>query len=139
QSSCGSRGFGSGERPSPLPRLFGRARKPRSTEAGVLPIRVRQARVGRHLAAGCPLSLVHGGRAERCAPCFFVVLTRFHADIDAAVWRRDYDEIRAALLAAGWRHTPLETDVVGTRYIWQRSELELTSREDREGAGVGAI
>ena len=54
-------------------------------------------------------------------------ITRDHADIDAAAWRRDYDEIRAALLAAGWRHTPLETDVVGTRYRW---------REQRTGAHV---
>ncbi|HEV8102163.1 MAG TPA: hypothetical protein VGP69_00350 [Gaiellaceae bacterium] len=37
-------------------------------------------------------------------------LTRDHNDIDAAAWRRDYDKIRAALLAAGWRHTPLEDD-----------------------------
>ena len=41
-----------------------------STGGGVLPIRVRQARVGRHLAAGCPLSLVHGGVPKRCAPVF---------------------------------------------------------------------
>src|SRR4051812_38518760 len=37
--------------------------------------------------------------------------TRDHNDIDAAVWRRDYDKIRAALLAAGWQHTPLKDDV----------------------------
>ena len=66
-------------------------------------------------------------------------VTRDHADIDAAVWRRDYDEIRAALLAAGWRHTPLETDVVGTRYRWRSSELELTFVEDRGGTVVVPI
>ena len=66
-------------------------------------------------------------------------VTRDHADIDAAVWRRDYDEIRAALLAAGWRHTPLETDVVGTRYRWESSELELTFVEDRDGTVVVPI
>ena len=43
-------------------------------------------------------------------------LTRDHNDIDAAAWRRDYDKIRTVLLAAGWRHTPLADDVVGTRY-----------------------
>jgi len=63
-------------------------------------------------------------------------VTREHDDIDAAVWRRDYDRIRAALLAAGWRHTPLEDDVVGTRYSWRTSVLELTFVEDRDGTVV---
>jgi hypothetical protein len=63
-------------------------------------------------------------------------ITRDHADIDSAAWRRDYDEVRTALLAAGWRHTPLETDVVGTRYRWESSELELTFVEDRDGTIV---
>lgn len=63
-------------------------------------------------------------------------VTRDHADIDAAAWRRDYDRIRAALLVAGWGHTPLETDVVGTRYSWRSSELELTFLEDRDGTVV---
>ena len=39
-------------------------------------------------------------------------------------------------LAVGWRHTPLEDDVVGTRYRWQTSELELTFVEDRDGTVV---
>jgi hypothetical protein len=63
-------------------------------------------------------------------------VTRDHDDIDAAAWRRDYEKIRAALLAVGWRHTPLEDDVVGTRYSWRSSELELTFVEDRDGAVV---
>jgi hypothetical protein len=66
-------------------------------------------------------------------------LTRDHNDIDAAAWRRDYDKIRAALLAVGWRHTPLEDDVVGTRYRWQTSELEFTFVEDRDGTVVVPI
>jgi hypothetical protein len=43
------------------------------------------------------------------------------------------------LLAAGWRHTPLEDDVVGTRYRWQTSELEVTFVEDRDGTVVVPI
>ena len=66
-------------------------------------------------------------------------VTRDHDDIDAAAWRRDYDKIRAALLSVGWRHTPLETDVVGTRYRWRSSELELTFVEDRDGTVVVPI
>ena len=57
----------------------------------------------------------------------------------AAAWRRDYEKIRAALLKAGWRHTPMEDDVVGTRYSWRSTELELTFVEDRDGAIVVPI
>jgi hypothetical protein len=42
--------------------------------------------------------------------------------------------ICAALLAAGWRHTPAENEVVGTRYRWRSSEVEFTFVEDRDGA-----
>ena len=66
-------------------------------------------------------------------------LTRDHDDIDAAAWRRDYDKIRNALLAVGWRHTPLKDDVVGTRYRLQTSELEFTFVEDRDGTVVVPI
>ena len=66
-------------------------------------------------------------------------VTRDHNDIDAAAWRRDYEKIRAALLKAGWRHTPMEDDVVGTRYSWRSTELELTFVEDRDGAIVVPI
>ena len=45
-------------------------------------------------------------------------VTRAHDDIDIAAWRVDYDAIRAALLEAGWRHTPAPDEVVGTRYEW---------------------
>jgi hypothetical protein len=54
-------------------------------------------------------------------------VTRDHADIDAAAWRRDYDEIRAALLAAGWRHTP-----PGNR----RRRHPIQMAEQRTGAHV---
>ena len=63
-------------------------------------------------------------------------VTRGHDDIDAAAWRRDYDEIRAALLNAGWRHTPAADEVVGTRYTWRSSEVEFTFVEARDGAIV---
>ena len=66
-------------------------------------------------------------------------LTRDHDDIDAAAWRRDYEKIRAALLAVGGRHTPVEDDVVGTRYSRRSSELELTFVEDRDGTVVVPI
>ena len=43
------------------------------------------------------------------------------------------------MLAVGWRHTPLEDDVVGTRYRWQTSELEFTFVEERNGTVVVPI
>lgn len=63
-------------------------------------------------------------------------VTRDHDDIDAAAWRRDYDNIRAALLSSGWRHTPVADEVVGTRYTWRSSEVEFTFVEARDGAIV---
>ena len=53
-------------------------------------------------------------------------VTREHHDIDVAAWRRDYDAIRAALEAAGWRHTPVADEVVGTRYQWRSVQVEFT-------------
>ena len=44
-------------------------------------------------------------------------VTRDHDDIDAAAWRRDYDNIRAVLLASGWRHTPAADEVVGPIHL----------------------
>jgi aminoglycoside-2''-adenylyltransferase len=63
-------------------------------------------------------------------------VSRDHDDIDAAAWRRDYHSIREALLAAGWQHTPVPNEVVGTRYTWQSSEVEFTFVEPRHGGQV---
>lgn len=63
-------------------------------------------------------------------------MTRPHDDIDAAAWRRDYEDIAVALAAAGWRHTPVENDVVGTRYSWRSSEVEFTFIEARADGAV---
>jgi hypothetical protein len=53
-------------------------------------------------------------------------VTREHDDIDVAAWREDYDAIGAALEGAGWRHTPVANEVVGTRYRLGRAEAEFT-------------
>ncbi len=53
-------------------------------------------------------------------------VTRPHEDIDVAAWRADYDAIGAALLAAGWRHTPVADEVVGTRYQLGTAQVEFT-------------
>jgi hypothetical protein len=53
-------------------------------------------------------------------------VTREHDDIDVAAWRHDDDAIRAALEAAGWRHTPVADEVVGTRYQWRSAQVEFT-------------
>jgi hypothetical protein len=63
-------------------------------------------------------------------------VTRAHDDIDVAAWRRDYDDIREALLGAGWLHTPVADEVVGTRYTWEESELEFTFVEIRDGGEI---
>jgi hypothetical protein len=52
-------------------------------------------------------------------------VTRQHDDIDVAAWRQDYETIRAALEAAGWRHTPAADEVVGTRYRWRLAQVEF--------------
>jgi hypothetical protein len=58
---------------------------------------------------------------------FYVgAVTREHDDIDVAAWRRDYDTIKAALEAAGWRHTPVADEVVGTRYQFGSAQVEFT-------------
>lgn len=43
-------------------------------------------------------------------------VTRAHNDIDIPSCRVDYDAIKAAPLDAGWQHTPVPDEVVGTRY-----------------------
>ena len=53
-------------------------------------------------------------------------ITRPHEDIDVGAWRADYDAIGTALLAAGWRHTPVPDEVVGTRYQLGRAQVEFT-------------
>ena len=53
-------------------------------------------------------------------------ITRPHEDIDVGAWRADYDAIGNALLAAGWRHTPVPDEVVGTRYQLGRAQVEFT-------------
>ncbi len=63
-------------------------------------------------------------------------ITRQHDDIDVAAWRQDYDKIRAALQAAGWRHTPAADDVVGTRYQWRSALLEITFVVADEGGRI---
>jgi hypothetical protein len=63
-------------------------------------------------------------------------VTREHDDVDVAAWRRDYDEIRMALVAAGWRHTPTKNEVVGTGYTWQSAEVEFTFVEARDDGSV---
>jgi Aminoglycoside-2''-adenylyltransferase len=63
-------------------------------------------------------------------------MTREHEDIDAAAWRRDYDGIKRALVDMGWRHTPVENEVVGTRYTRGRVEVEFTFVEACEDGAV---
>ena len=83
-------------------------------------------------AAGIDYWLFGGGAVE-----FWVGrITRDHDDTDAAAWRQDHDRIREAMLSAGWRHTPVENEVVGTRYAWQPSELEFTFVEARGGGEI---
>jgi hypothetical protein len=53
-------------------------------------------------------------------------MTREHEDIDVAAWRHDYDAIKEALEAAGWRHAPVADEVVGTRYRMGSAEAEFT-------------
>ena len=43
-----------------------------------------------------------------------------------AAWWDDFEASGAALKAAGWRYTPSENDVVGTRYQFGTSEVEIT-------------
>ena len=53
-------------------------------------------------------------------------ITRPHDDIDVAAWRADYEAIGTALLGAGWRHTPVADEVVGTRYQLGTAQVEFT-------------
>ena len=53
-------------------------------------------------------------------------LTRPHDDIDVLVWRRDEPRVDAALESAGWRHAPTPEDLLGTSYVREGYELQLT-------------
>ena len=65
-----------------------------------------------------------------------VFAARRHEDVDAFVWRRDEDAIRAALAGAGWEHHGRQTDVLGTRYEFGNAELELTFLESGDDGSV---
>jgi hypothetical protein len=53
-------------------------------------------------------------------------LTRPHDDIDVLVWRHDENRIHEALEEAGWVHAPTPEDLVGTNYVSDGYELQLT-------------
>lgn len=64
-------------------------------------------------------------------------ITRPHEDIDVLVQRSDEEAVDAALVAAGWLHTPHDDDVLGTNYAGDASDLQLTFVEtDDEGRVV---
>lgn len=63
-------------------------------------------------------------------------VTRPHGDIDVVAWRADYDRVLDALTAEGFEHTPVQDEVVGTRYRWRRAEVEFTFVETTDGADV---
>ena len=63
-------------------------------------------------------------------------VTRPHGDIDVVAWRTDYDHVHDALIGEGFEHTPVQDEVVGTRYRWRRAEVEFTFVETTDGADV---
>jgi len=63
-------------------------------------------------------------------------VTRRHEDVDAIVWRRDYNSIKTALEGTSWEHHRRDTDVLGTRYALGNAELELTFLECGEDGSV---
>ena len=62
--------------------------------------------------------------------------TRAHDDIDVLVWRRDEHQVHHALTAAGWVHSPTPEDLVGTNYVRDQYELQLTFVVPGEDSGV---
>jgi len=52
--------------------------------------------------------------------------TRPHDDIDVLVWRRDEARVHDVLVAAGWIHAPTPEDALGTSYLREDHELQLT-------------
>ena len=63
-------------------------------------------------------------------------VTREHEDIDVMAWRDDYDAIGAALRGAGWLHTPVPDEVVGTRYTWRSAQVEFTFLVSGDGGSI---
>jgi hypothetical protein len=63
-------------------------------------------------------------------------VTREHEDIDVMAWRHDYVAIGAALRGAGWRHTPVPDEVVGTRYAWRSAQVEFTFLISGDGGSI---
>ena len=63
-------------------------------------------------------------------------LTRPHDDIDVLVWRRDERRVDAALETAGWGHAPTPEDLLGTSFVRETYELQLTFVVPRADGGV---
>ena len=63
-------------------------------------------------------------------------LTRPHDDIDVLVWRHDEARVHEALQGAGWTHTPSPEDRVGTNYVRDGHELQLTFAVPGPDGGV---
>lgn len=53
-------------------------------------------------------------------------VSRFHDDLDLAVWLRDLPRIAEILEAAGWRHAPRGDEDGGTGYDRDQVRVELT-------------
>jgi hypothetical protein len=63
-------------------------------------------------------------------------LTRPHDDIDVLVWRHDEARVHDALRTAGWLHRPAPDDLVGTNYVRDGYDLQLTFVVPGDGGGV---
>ncbi len=63
-------------------------------------------------------------------------VTRDHDDIDVMVWRDDESRVHDALTEAGWQHTPTPEDLLGTLYVRDGAELQLTFVVPGEAGGV---
>ena len=53
-------------------------------------------------------------------------VTRPHDDVDLAVWRDDYAEIRRLLELEGWRYEPVDDEAIGAGFRSGTVLLELT-------------
>lgn len=53
-------------------------------------------------------------------------VTRAHDDVDLAVWRDDYREIRRLLELEGWRYEPVDDEAIGAGFRLGTVLLELT-------------
>jgi hypothetical protein len=63
-------------------------------------------------------------------------VTREHHDIDAAAWLRDFDTIKMVLENAGWKHTPVKGEVIGTNYTRRAAVVEFTFVELRDDGAI---